>query len=121
MKTLNEILRDLREDHDMKQETIAKYLGISQQAYSNYENGHREIPVTAVKSLAQLYKVSTDYLLRSDTNYTGSLDVNNIYVDGVTMRDIIVDMQTLKDTERKDLVKYIQFLCQDEKQGGRQR
>ena len=37
------------------------------------------------------------------------------------MRDIIVDMQTLKDTERKDLVKYIQFLCQDEKQGGRQR
>ena len=84
-------------------------------------NGHREIPVTAVKSLAQLYKVSTDYLLRSDTNYTGSLDVNNIYVDGVTMRDIIVDMQTLKDTERKDLVKYIQFLCQDEKQGGRQR
>ena len=72
MKTLNEILRDLREDHDMKQETIAKYLGISQQAYSNYENGHREIPVTAVKSLAQLYKVSTDYLLRSDTNYTGS-------------------------------------------------
>lgn len=120
-KTLNEILRDLREDHDMKQETIAKYLGISQQAYSNYENGHREIPVMVVKSLAQLYRVSTDYLLRSDTGYTGNLDVNTVYVDGVTMRDVILDMQTLKDTERKDLVKYIQFLCQDEghRRGGR--
>lgn len=121
MKTLNEILRDLREDHDMKQETIAKYLGISQQAYSNYENGYREIPVTAVKSLAQLYKVSTDCLLRSDSSYIGNLDVNTVYVDGVTMRDIIVDMQTLKDTERKDLVKYIQFLCQDEGRRGRGR
>jgi len=121
MKTLNEILRDLREDHDIKQETIAKYLGISQQAYSNYENGHREIPVTAVRELAKLYKVSTDYLLRSDTSYIGNLDVNTIYVDGVTMRDIIIDMQTLKDTERKDLVKYIQFLRQEEERPGGRR
>lgn len=121
MKTLNEILRDLREDHDMKQETIAKYLGISQQAYSNYENGHREIPVTAVKELAKIYKVSTDYLLRSDTSYIGSLDVNTIFIDGVTMRDIILDMQTLRDTERKDLIKYIQFLRQEKERQGSQR
>ena len=39
VKTLNMILRDLREDHDLKQETVARYLGISQQTYSNYENG----------------------------------------------------------------------------------
>ena len=56
MKTLNEILRDLREDHDMKQETIAKYLGISQQAYSNYENGHRKIPFTAENRLHNFIK-----------------------------------------------------------------
>ena len=68
MKTLNTILRDLREDHDIKQDTIAKFLGVSQQTYSNYENGHREIPVMVVKELAKFYKVSTDYLLRSDTS-----------------------------------------------------
>lgn len=110
MKTLNEILRDLREDHDIKQETIANYLGISQQAYSNYENGYREIPVMAVRALAKYYKVSTDYLLRSDTSYIGSLDMDVAYVDGITMHDIIFDMQTLGDTERKNLVKYIRFL-----------
>lgn len=112
MKPLNVILRDLREDNDIKQETIAKYLGISQQAYSNYENGHREIPVTVVKELAKLYKVSTDYLLHSDMSYTGSMDMNAAYIDGVTMQDIILDMQTLKDSERKNLVKYIRFLRQ---------
>lgn len=110
MKTLNTILRDLREDNDIKQETIAKYLGVSQQTYSNYENGHREIPITVVKELAEFYKVSTDYLLRSDTSYLGSMDMNALYIDDISMHDIVYDMQTLDDASRKDLVKYIRFL-----------
>ncbi|MCM1202078.1 MAG: helix-turn-helix domain-containing protein [Bacteroides fragilis] len=113
MKELNEILRDLREDHDFKQETIAKYLCISQQAYSNYENGHREIPVGVVKALAKFYKVSTDYLLHSDISYMGSMDINAVYVDGITMHDIIYAMQKLKSSERKNLIKYIRFLRKD--------
>ncbi|MDE5931412.1 MAG: helix-turn-helix domain-containing protein [Lachnospiraceae bacterium] len=113
MKTLNMILRDLREDHDIKQETIAKYLGVSQQTYSNYENGHREIPIAVVKELAKFYKVSTDYLLRSDTSYLGSLDMNAAYIDDITMHDIVFDLQTLGAVERKNLVKYIRFLHQE--------
>ncbi|MBD5445547.1 MAG: helix-turn-helix transcriptional regulator [Lachnospiraceae bacterium] len=112
-KTLNAILRDLREDHDIKQETIAKYLGISQQTYSNYENDRREIPIEAVKKLAAYYKVSTDYLLRSDTSYMGSLDLNASYVDDLTIHDIIYDINTLNEANRKNLVKYIRFLHQD--------
>ena len=115
MKTLNTILRDLREDHDIKQDTIAKFLGVSQQTYSNYENGHREIPVMVVKELAKFYKVSTDYLLRSDTIYLGSLNMNASYVDDITMHDIVFDIQTLEEAERKNLVKYIRFLHQDNK------
>ena len=113
MKTLNTILRDLREDHDIKQETIAKYLGITQQTYSNYENGYREIPITVVTELAKYYKVSTDYLLRSDTSYLGNVDMNAPYVDDITLHDMIYDIQTLDNTARKDLVKYIRFLHQD--------
>ena len=115
MKTLNTILRDLREDHDIKQDTIAKFLGVSQQTYSNYENGHREIPVMVVKELAKFYKVSTDYLLRSDTSHLGSLNMNASYVDDITMHDIVFDIQTLEEAERKNLVKYIRFLHQDNK------
>ena len=115
MKTLNTILRDLREDHDIKQETVAKYLGITQQTYSNYENGYREIPITVVTELAKYYKVSTDYLLRSDTSYLGNVDMNATYVDDITLHDMIYNMQTLDNTARKDLVKYIRFLHQDTK------
>ena len=112
-KKLNTILRELREDHDIKQETLAKYLGVSQQTYSNYENGYREIPVTVVTALAKYYQVSTDYLLHSDTSYLGNVDMNAPYVDNLTMHDIVYDIQSLDQTSRKDLVKYIRFLHQD--------
>lgn len=113
MKTLNTILRDLREDHDIKQETIANYLGISQQTYSNYENGRREIPIEAIKKLAKYYRVSTDYLLRSNAAYLGNLDMNASYIDNLTMHDVIYDIQSLNESDRKDLIKYIRFLHQD--------
>ena len=113
MKKLNTILRDLREDHDIKQETIAKYLGVSQQTYSNYENGRREIPIMVVTALAKYYQVSTDYLLRSDTSYLGNVDMNATYIDDITMHDMVYDIQTLDESSRKDLVKYIRFLHQD--------
>lgn len=56
-------LRDLREDRDLTQKQIADYLRIRQNTYSQYENGHRQIPLDALIALATFYKTSTDYLL----------------------------------------------------------
>ena len=112
MKELNTILKDLREDRDIKQETLAKYLGVSQQTYSNYENGHREIPISVVTALASYYQVSTDYLLCSDSSYLGNVNMNAPYVDNITMHDIVYHIQALDDDSRKNLVKYIRFLHQ---------
>lgn len=55
-------LRDLREDADKSQLEIAKYLEISQQHYSLYERGERELPMHLFIRLAELYHVSLDYL-----------------------------------------------------------
>lgn len=56
-------LRDLREDHDMKQKEIAAILGIDQRVYSTYETGKRDIPLYHLITLADFYHVSVDYLL----------------------------------------------------------
>ena len=56
-------LRDLREDHDMKQKDLAAYLNCSQQVYSNYELGQRDIPTAILIALADFYGTSTDYIL----------------------------------------------------------
>ena len=56
-------IRDLREDRDLKQRQVAEYLCCSQQVYSNYELGQRDIPTEVLIKLSQLYNVSVDYLL----------------------------------------------------------
>lgn len=55
-------IRDLREDHDWKQEYVAEKLGITQTNYSKYELGKVNILVEMLMKLADLYGVSLDYL-----------------------------------------------------------
>ncbi len=56
-------IRSLREDHDFTQKQIADYLHCSQQVYSNYELGQRDIPTDILIKLAKYYDVSIDFLL----------------------------------------------------------
>lgn len=110
MKELRTVIRDLREDSDIKQKAIAEYLGVSQQTYSNYENGHREIPLWVVVQLSKYYKVSTDYLLGADSGYLGNTNLSGKYLGDITMHDVVYDLQKLNAKDRRDLLKYIKFL-----------
>ncbi len=56
-------MKDLREDRDIKQIEIAKYLHVKQNTYSQYENGQRQIPIEALIKLAEYFQTSTDYIL----------------------------------------------------------
>ena len=56
-------IRDLREDHDLTQQQVAEILGTSQTMYARYERGANELPIRHLIRLAELYEVSTDYIL----------------------------------------------------------
>lgn len=56
-------IRDLREDHDLSQKQVSAVLNCSQQVYSNYELGQRDIPTAILIKLSEYYNVSTDYIL----------------------------------------------------------
>ena len=56
-------IRDLREDKDLTQKQMADILHCSQQVYSNYELGQRDIPTDILIKLSKLYNVSVDYIL----------------------------------------------------------
>ena len=56
-------IKDLREDADLSQREIADALNCSQQAYSNYELGQRDIPTAVLIELAAFHNTSVDYLL----------------------------------------------------------
>ena len=58
-----ERIRNIREDRDIRQRQVAEYLNVSQNTYSQYENGQRQLPIDVLIKLAKFYKVSTDYIL----------------------------------------------------------
>ena len=61
-------LRDLREDKDLNQTQVAKFLGMSQTGYSKYETGENDMPTSILIKLADFYDVSIDYLLEQTNN-----------------------------------------------------
>ncbi len=61
-------IRDLREDHDLKQINVAQILNMSQTGYSKYETGENDIPTHVLIKLANYYQVSIDYLLDQTDN-----------------------------------------------------
>ncbi len=61
-------IRDLREDRDLTQKELAIVLNCSQQVYSNYELGQRDIPTDILIKLSSFYNVSTDYILGISNN-----------------------------------------------------
>ena len=56
-------LKDLREDRDLKQATLAEYLQVHQTTYSDYELGKLTIPINVLHKLADYYGTSIDYQL----------------------------------------------------------
>lgn len=56
-------LKELREDHDLTQAQVSKFLNMSQTGYSKYETGENDIPTKILIELAKFYKTSVDYIL----------------------------------------------------------
>lgn len=61
--SLGKRMREARIDKGLTQEEAAKHLGITFQALSNYERDIRDPDTDLLKSIADLYEVTTDYLL----------------------------------------------------------
>ena len=56
-------LKEIREDRDLLQRDVAKYLNMDQSNYSKYELDKINIPIAVLRKLADFYNTSTDYLL----------------------------------------------------------
>lgn len=48
---------------DLSQKEVAKAISCTQQAYSNYESGLRDIPTDILVKLADFFDTTTDYIL----------------------------------------------------------
>lgn len=56
-------LQEIRQDCDTLQKEVASYLGITQEQYSLYETGKRQIPIKHLRNFCLYFHVSADYIL----------------------------------------------------------
>ena len=63
-----QILRNLREDHDLTQDAIAKIIGTTKNQVGKYERGEQDMPIRHLISLCNHYSVSADYVLGLPAN-----------------------------------------------------
>lgn len=61
-------LRKLREAHHLSQQQLAEKLGMSPSGIGMWEQNRRQPDNEMAKKIAQLFGVSTDYLLGNDVN-----------------------------------------------------
>ncbi len=109
MKSFCEILRELREDKDLKQSDVAAFLGTSQQYYSKYETGKYEMPVRYVMALADFYGVSVDYLLGRTACRIKLENYQKSIVAGYTADEMLADILTLDRKGRQSVRDYIEL------------
>jgi len=63
MDTLSSRIRELRESKGFKQKDVAAILNVNPNTYCRYENGERTPPPGIIARLAEIFGVTSDYLL----------------------------------------------------------
>lgn len=81
MRLIGERIRQLRTGRNMTQAILAKRLGVTKSVISAYENGIRYPSYDVLIKLADIFSVSTDYLL-------GRQRQNTVDVSGLTEHQI---------------------------------
>ncbi len=70
-----DILRELREEKELTQNELGKFLNVSRQAVSSYESEETEPSINNLIKLATIFNVSLDYLLgRTKERYNLNLE-----------------------------------------------
>ena len=78
-------IRDLRKQKRMSQTELAKSAGVSQTTVTAWETGKAEPSSSAVAKLADIFNVTTDYLLGRPNKQETKKDVVELSDDDVIM------------------------------------
>lgn len=96
-------LKELRDKKAVSQDEVAKFLGITQQAYANYERGARKPDPDTIVKLAEYFNVTTDYLLERPIKKGIKIPVLGDVAAGIPIEAIedIIDYEEIDEETAK--------------------
>lgn len=102
IKMIGERIRMLREEKNLTQQDLAEAINSTQQKISNYEKGPIEPDYETLKSIADFFGTTTDYLLGRTNVF------RPIYLDSTNGHTVL--LSNLPEAANEDLEKYLEFL-----------
>jgi len=113
---LSRRLKNLREKHGYLQKFVADKLGVRSNTLSGYENGSRSPDPEMLVKLAELYDVTTDYLLgKSDSpNLNQDEETEKILNDPQT-NIMFKDWEKMNDEQREEALNIIRYIISKDK------
>ncbi len=86
---LGDRLKKLRLERRLTMQEVAIKIGLAKSSYAGYEAGQRKPPLDKLVILAQLYQVSTDFLLglTNITNTVNSLHKKNLHWENISLNE----------------------------------
>lgn len=78
----------LRKASNYTQENVAFFLGIGRSAYSNYESGDRELPLSCMEKLADLYGCDAYMLYEENESAIEDMLATAFRVDNLSPADM---------------------------------
>lgn len=101
MASFGDRLRSLREEADLHQKEVADKVGVKRNTVTSWENGDRQPEVGRLEKVADLFSVSTDYLLgRSDVR----LNIENRERVRDTMEVALADVRRRANLSDDDMI-----------------
>ncbi len=101
-------LQELRKERNAKQETLAKELKISQQAYSKLERGASNFTMITIKKICTFFEISISTFLNtgSQTKFTNSPQANtqNSFNNEITLVNELIKSKDEIISSQKELI-----------------
>ncbi|WP_018931330.1 helix-turn-helix domain-containing protein [Gracilibacillus lacisalsi] len=96
----HERLKQCREKNDLRQNEVAKKIGVRNNTLSSYESGKRTPDYETLNKLADLYDVSIDYLINGSSRKKEAESENLFFFD----------MEGLTEEEIDDIKRHIDYV-----------
>lgn len=100
MFILNKIITLLKEQGKSQKE-LCEYLGIKQQAFTNWKGGNNTAYMKHLPQIAKFLDVSVDYLLEEENAASTSRSE--------TLPDILYRFPELSDDRKKEVLAFVEF------------
>lgn len=110
-----EIMAELRQDAGMSQQELAARLFVAPSTISNYETGQRRAHAEFICKVADVFNVSTDYLLGRTEFSLPLAIVNDEYVDGKSVSSVLMQAMSLSSQRRHILCALLSDMQRAEK------